>query len=399
MNFFELSQKLGQNIDRLKNGEPIQSLVQINSIEEYKELFGTNLSPSQRDAHSAQLANNHDALLNNDDPNGRMARLSNFIYGNGDLKSHDADAAGEIFPVRVDVISQAEMIVSEDKVFGPSAVPVVLNIGKMTFASGSITALNTILFVTTDMVTFQDASSGGKPYHFGILGTTGTPGADGANGTSLSTQASTGRDASAPTPGICTGAGCGGTGITGANGGDGNRGEGGGDGKPNLLANLTFRAINAPGGEKLVIYTCSGAADPGGRGGVGGFSQQGGNGGRGCDSGCEGTDGGSGKGGNGGNGGKGGDAVNGNDVFVNIPSSARSSIVTTSDIASYGRGGLGGLAGRGGACGSGGGGGKHSTSGPAGASGNDGTPGPSGKSGTRQGNPGLFHIAGSLPHR
>lgn len=377
--------------------DPVRTPVQVSSLDEYKALFAGDITDEQRDAHSGHLAEVHGAVLTGSGDDGRLARLSNFVYGAGELAPCDKAAAGRIFPVRAVAISVKDMTVTTDIVYGPAGAPVLLNVGMLTFAGGSITALNTVLTINARTVTFREGG-GTKPYHIGIFGTDGMAGADGARGDTPSSQAAPGKDVQPSSPGICSGVGPGGTGSNGANGGDGQDGNVGGIGRPSLQANLTFSSFENPNGEKLVVFTRSGAGGAGGRGGDGGAGQQGGNGGCGCDSGCEGTDGGSGahggNGGEGGNGGQGGNAVDGGDVFVKVPAAAVSSVVRVADIAHAGTGGTGGLGGAGGRGGNGGNGGKHSANGAGGPRGNDGKPGQPGKTGTRQGNPGNIYVSG-----
>ena len=37
--YLDRAVKFGQNLDRLKNGEPVQTLLQINTLEEFRYLF------------------------------------------------------------------------------------------------------------------------------------------------------------------------------------------------------------------------------------------------------------------------------------------------------------------------------------------------------------------------
>ncbi|AMW34554.1 hypothetical protein HEQ62_09360 [Haematospirillum jordaniae] len=377
------------------NDESLQTLVQVASLEEYKTLFAGDLTDVQREAHTQHLSCQHGNALDGTDDNGCLARLSNFVYGAGKLAPHDKAFAKKIFPVQASKIAVEDMTVTTDIVYGPAAAPVLLNVGTLTFAGGSITALNTVLTINARKVAFR-RGTGTKPYHIGILGTDGVTGMDGAHGDTPSNQAASGKDVQPASPGICTGVGPGGLGSNGSNGGDGQDGNIGGTGRPSLQANVTFYEFDNPAGEKLVVFTRSGAGGAGGRGGDGGAGQQGGNGGCGCDSGCEGTDGGDGgrggNGGDGGNGGQGGNAVDGGDVFIKVPAEAVSSVVRIADLAHVGIGGAGGLGGAGGRAGNGGAGGKHSSKGAGGARGNNGKPGQPGKEGIRQGNPGNIYI-------
>lgn len=397
MSYLKLAEKLGQSVERLKAGEVIRTSVRVNSLAEFKELFGANLDTHQREAHSRDLAAQHKEALASQAPEHLMLRLGDYVHGSGELSASDAAAASRMFPITVHVESGADYVLRTDVTYGPSAPPVLLNYGTLTFAGGSITTLNTVLTLNADTITFTDAT-GNKNYQIGILGVDGDQGNTGAPGTSTPGQAATGKNSSPSSPGVCTGAGGGGTGATGANGGDGQTGGSGGTGKPSLQANITFNNFVNPNGERLVLYTRSGGGGKGGTGGRGGDGQQGGNGGHGCDSGCEGTDGG--KGGDGGIGGKGGDGglggngVNGNNIFVTGPAAALEFLVKTSDVAPYGQGGEPGLGGTGGVGGRGGRGGKHASNGGGGGSKSGGNPGAAGKPGTIQGNPGTFYFNG-----
>lgn len=396
--YLERARKLGQSIERLQAGESVRTHVQINSLAEFKDLFASHLTQDQRVRHSQDLAQRHADALAAGGNVVPMARFADHIYGTGDLSEQDAQLAGQIFPVNVLVLSQADLNVTSDITYGPSASPVVLNVGTLTFNGGSITTLNTVLGISADTIAFG-TTPGDKPYHIGFLGVSGAVGSAGTVGTAVNPQqAAAGSNAGPRSPGVCTGVGNGGAGSNGAVGNNGGPGATGNNGLPSLQGTLAVTSGFTPGSAQLVLFTQSGAGGQGGVGGAGGTGQQGGNGGSGCDSGCEGTDGGNagsgGAGGNGGDGGNGGNGVNGFNITVTVPSAFVKNVVSSSAVASYGQGGFGGGGGQGGAPGSVGKGGKGSSNGSTGTQGNQGSSGKGGTPGTQQGTPGQFFVSG-----
>jgi hypothetical protein len=396
--YLERARKLGQSEARLQAGEQVRTQVQINSLDEFKTLVAGHLTDDQRRRHSQDLEQRHAVGLSAAGNTFPQARFTDYVYGTAALSDQDRQLAETIFPVTLLVVSQADMMITRDILYGPSASPVMLNAGRLTFNGGSITAENTVLNVMADALAFGDIQ-GSKPYHIGLMGVDGAAGVNGAAGPAPNpAQAASGADATTRSPGICSGVGNGGDGSNGAMGANGGNGLTGNNGLPNLAGTLSFGSF-VTANAQLVLYTRSGQGGNGGAGGSGGSGQQGGNGGLGCDSGCEGTNGGKagngGNGGDGGEGGQGGNGVNGFNIMVTLPSDHVRSVVSSSAVAPYGQGGLAGVGGAGGTAGRPGKGGKGSSSGAAGTQGNPGASGKNGVVGTQQGTPGQFFISGS----
>jgi hypothetical protein len=394
--FLDLAQKLGQSVERLKAGEPVETVVRIHSVDEFKDIFAGNVTADQRDSFSKDMEIRHGESLQSSDP---MARLYHHVLGNAPLSLEDSNTASMMFPLDVTVFSVADMPVTTNITYGPSASPVVLNVGTLTFNGGSITTQNTVLTLNADTVAFG-TTPGTLPYHIGITGVNGAVGTAGSVGTAPNpAQAASGSNASARSPGVCTGVGNGGNGSAGATGHTGGNGLPGQNGLANQPATISIGSFSTTLPGKLVLYGVSGAGGAGGAGGTGGAGQQGGNGGNGCDSGCEGTDGGNagngGPGGMGGNGSNGGNGVNGFSTTVTVPAGAISNVLTSTAIAPVGQGGAAGSGGSGGGAGSKGSGGKGSSDGSAGTQGNPGGIGTVGTAGTQQGSAGQFYISAS----
>lgn len=394
--FLELAERLGQSTERLKAGEAVQTVVQINSLDEFKELFGDVVDGKQREEISKDHLLRHADGLKDSTP---FTRLIDHVYGTAALSAEDAAIVEQMLPIKVLVQSVTDMNVTKDMIYGPSASPVMLNVGTLTFNGGSIITENTVLTLKAETVAFG-ATPGARPYHIGILGVDGATGAKGSDGAGPNpSQANSGSNAHRRSPGVCTGVGDGGVGSNGADGNKGSDGGAGGDGKPNLPATITIGQFSASDPGDLVLYSRSGAGGAGGNGGQGGAGQKGGNGGNGCDSGCEGTDGGNsgngGKGGNGGNGGQGGNGVNGFNITVTVPDANLKNVQTSTEVAPYGQGGFKGAGGAGGDPGVKGKGGKGCSDGKAGVSGNQGDSGDAGKNGVQQGSPGQFYVNAS----
>ncbi|WP_156429638.1 hypothetical protein [Burkholderia sp. TSV86] len=394
MDFLDRAKLLGHDIACLKSGEVISSTVVINSIDDYRLLFGGETSEAARVDFSDALNALSEPITIKEIPRAALTRLTDYVYGNGTLSANDKALAESIFPIKINAVSAENIVISTDLTYGPSASPYMLNAGTLTFSGGAISLLNTVANITADRLVVK--VGGTKAYHVGILGSIGTTGATGAAGSSYSGPAANGKDKSAASPGICTGVGSGGDGDNGGDGGNGQPGGQGGNGLPSLSATISIKAFDSSSTSIFSVFTQSGTGGKGGTGGAGGMGQDGGRGGNGCDSGCEGTDGGrggrGGKGGNGGPGGVGGNGAAGMPITVNFPGASRQSLVTNAQPAPAGQGGTGGMAGAGGKGGAGGSGGKHSVNGSAGSPGISGSAGPSGTPGVLAGAPGQFII-------
>lgn len=386
MDYLDRAKLLGQDVDLLKKGQIIKSTYQVRSIEEFKAIFAAELSLVQRHALSQGLSG---VRWRPEQP--AMRRLMDWVFGEGDLSSADGVFAKQLFPLEITVVSGQNITYKTNESFGPNGAPVVVNADVLTFDGGSISLLNTVMTLNAATLVIT-SNQGTMPYHIGILGAPGSAGAPGTAGPAGSAGAP-GTNASAPTPGICTGASDGGPGGPGGPGQSGGTGGAGALGKPSQVANISITAFPNPDKASLVIYTQSGAGGPGGPGGTGGAGGAGGVGGNGCNSGAEGTDGGNGgtggNGGNGGMGGPGGNGANGNPIQLSFPGvnggQPNPFLVVQSSTALPGAGGPGGLPGQKGSGGGGGAGGHHKSDGSPGASGQDGSPGSPGQVGATSG--------------
>jgi len=377
---------MGHDIEALRNGETISSTVTVNSLEEFKLLFANELPQEYRDefakmATSTAAANYQSAAI------ASVANLTQHVYGNHLLSSEDLNFATQIFPLKVQATSAADLTINSDEQFGPNATPQAINAGTLKFSGGSLTAITTALSISADTLLVQ--SGGSKPYIIGIVGLAGVVGISGVDGAIYASAAANGTDANIPTPGICTGASDGGDATNGAKGNVGNPPVSPGqDGQSNLPATIAIKAVD-PSSAPLVIFSQGGVGGAGGTGGQGGQGQTGGNGGNGCDTGCEGTNGGNGgnggDGGDGGVGGNGGNGVSGPPISVIFPSASQSLLTlvpTAAPPGAAGSGGGGGAAGVAGACGSGG---KNKHNGNDGGGGSAGSAGKNGSPGANTG--------------
>ena len=134
--FFQIARKLGQSVDRLQAGETVQTIVQIKSLDEFKEIFAHGLSEEQRAAISQDLAERHAAALADGPEAHPLVRLVNHMMGNAPLDDATASYVASNFPLKVTVVSDPNMDVTTDITYGPSASPVVLNVGTLTFNGG-----------------------------------------------------------------------------------------------------------------------------------------------------------------------------------------------------------------------------------------------------------------------
>src|SRR6185369_2162583 len=133
--FLALARKLGQSEERLQAGERVHTQVQVRSLEEFRDLFAGDLSDEQRSANSKDLAVRHQSALSSDNP---LGRLIDHVSGGALLTADDAQAVRKMFPLTVTAVSQADMPVTTNITYGPSASPVLLNVGTLTFNGGSI---------------------------------------------------------------------------------------------------------------------------------------------------------------------------------------------------------------------------------------------------------------------
>ncbi|MCL7928525.1 hypothetical protein [Halomonas llamarensis] len=387
--YLKRAAKLGQDVEALKAGHTLEGTATIHSIEDFKELMSDGLTDDHRQCFSGLSSGEAPA----DD--AMIDALADYVYGTKDLSPEAKSHAEKLFPVTVAVTSGESVTIESDQEYGPSGPPKLINAGTLTFDGGSITAVTTSLTISADKL--KIVKSGTKSYTVGVLGKQGADGDDCPPSPAYDKPAPRGKDASAPSPGICTGADNGGTGDPGKQGQGGDKGKDGEDGHTNLPASITIRSMDATSPSPFVIYTRSGGGGDGGKGGKGGPGQDGGKGGKGCDSGCEGTDGGDGgkggNGGNGGNGGPGGNGVSGTQISVTFPRAQQSLLQTITDTAKPGEGGERGASGKAGVGGKGGEGGKHKTNGQHGQSGDHGDHGTPGTSGTKTGAAGNINVS------
>lgn len=382
MDFWDAAERLGHDQQALEASKTVRSVATINSLDEFKELFAGQIPDDHRQAFDAGAAETDDG--------SHTIAIARSVYGTQKLSADSRAFADMLFPVKVNAVSGTTVTITDDEVQGPSGPPWLINAQELVFDGGSVTAITTALTIRADVLTVVKPSA--KPYTVAILGNDGAPGNPGPAGPPYNAPAQAGSNASAPTPGICTGASDGGKGGDGGPGNPGGNAQRGNDGAPNLPASITIKAVSPQNQGIFAVYTRSGAGGNGGAGGAGGRGQDGGRGGNGCDSGCEGTDGGNGgtagKGGDGGIGGDGGNGVNGNSISLVFPSEAKQFLSKSSDVAPPGKGGAPGAAGKAGSPGGGGSGGKHKSDGQAGSGASDGKQGQPGNDSKKSGAPG-----------
>jgi len=379
----EVVELLGLDSGTLENGEIIDTTVHISDVATLRQLFGGSLTDEQRSQFTGGTASS--------DEHPQMSALIDHVFGSGELSDETRTYAGQVFPVQVRLMAGGTVTIDTDLTVGPLAQPYAIIADNLIFAGGSLTMLATSLTIQAGQVSVKSGSAG-KPYHLGILGVDGTQPQQASAGTAYTQPAAAGSNASAPTPGICTGASNGGNGTNGSKGNTGSNGQNGNAGSASYPASITISKFDPASTGVLVLQTQSGAGGTGGQGGDGGTGQDGGSGGSGCDSGCEGTDGGNGgnagPGGDGGPGGNGTDGINGYPINISFPLASKNMLQTVSLAAPPGGKGVGGNPGGPGNPGGGGSGGKHKSDGQAGSGSGKGQPGADGSAGTNTGAPG-----------
>ena len=369
----------------------ITATVKITSVEDFRVLFSGGLTDTQRTnfaKHIPSTAGQENKIYNLD----FLEQIVSHVYANTELRSAEAQKfVDEAFPIEIDVLTGENVTISSDMLIGPGARPYLINADTLTIDGGSLTVTSTALTIRANKLVFTQNQKSAKSYHIGILGQTGMNGSKGPDGMPYDSPAQAGSSASAPTPGICSGASNGDGGLAGSSGAEGGSGQNGKDGLANLPANISIAALDESA-EGFVIFTQSGMGGDGGDGGTGGSGQIGGHGGQGCNSGCEGTDGGNGgaggNGGVGGNGGNGGSGADGNPIVITFPTAGKGKLNVISMDAKPGTGGRKGVGGSGGRGGFAGSGGKHKSGGASGSQGKFGADGKAGPIGQHDGSPG-----------
>lgn len=389
MSVLDIAKQLGQDVEALKRGETLHSTILVNSLDEFRELFGGGLTDDQR----AAFSKGSEGVQPDQAPG--ITELVHHTFGSGPLTAVGAGQAEATFPAKVQVMMAQDVLINSDLVVGPNAAPYAVLADTLTFKGGSLTVLATALTIKANTLSIATGTSK-NPYHVGIFGVAGQPGTKGPDGPPYSQPAQGGSNSSAPTPGICTGASDGGNGNPGAKGQVGSPGGPGNPGTASLPATLQIAAYDPASVSAFIVQTQSGAGGAGGLGGNGGRGQDGGRGGNGCDSGCEGTDGGNGgaagAGGDGGPGGNGANGTNGYPISISFPNSAKTYLQTVTLPAPPGAGGAGGSGGPAGNPGGGGSGGKHKSDGQSGSGASNGATGAAGTPGASSGAPGAITV-------
>jgi hypothetical protein len=389
-NFLKRAAELGQDAQKLKNGQTIDQIIKVDSLTKLKSLLNDG-SPAKVSKTKPTIAAKNASL-------SIAEKVHDHIFFDSPLTDSDMTHLKSIFPVDVRTISAENKTLQPGEVWdlGTSTNPVIVNLGTLTMQPGSsIKIANAVIDMVVDTLVMNSGSLT-APYDLGIFGVTGIkpPQAEPIK------DADNGAEGSGGTcgPGGGVPGDNGGTGKTGQTGYDGNTGIVGGNGFPSLTSIIKLGNITG----NFRISTCSGNGGQGGQGGVGGNGGVGGKGGKGATCGCTNTNGGAGgnggNSGNGGIGGKGGDATDGNNIYVIIPKGQTGKIIQINATANGGAGGIGGPAGKPGAKGVGGKGGGASgcPSGSTGSNGKDGQntgiTGSNGTTSTKTGAPGTFYI-------
>jgi hypothetical protein len=397
----EIAGKLGHDVTSLRAGQEIRSTVQVNSLDELKQLFDHGEAPEQRATVAQTIGADRPehADPENDSLDAVTHRVEAHVLGDAPISDADRQRVAAAFPMHVTAISAPDKTLGPGEVWdlGTSTSAVTVNLGTLTMQPGSaIKIQNTVLSFTVATLVRNAGTGGAANYDIGIFGATGGTGTAG-------TQGGAGGPGGTGNPGTCQSGGgisgndggVGGVGSAGATGGVGGVGN---DGLPALSATIKVGSLTGSAGQ-LVVATQSGTGGYGGPGGTGGAGGSGGHGGDGANCGCEGTNGGSGgqggHGGAGGTGGTGGSGVSGSNVYVTVPSGQTNMIVRVRNPAPSGPGGTGGAGGGQGTGGSGGSAGKHQSSGGSGSAGSPGAQGNPGPAGAQSGAPGLIYVNGS----
>nr|WP_011264510.1 hypothetical protein [Leptospirillum ferrooxidans]AAX36053.1 ORF289 [Leptospirillum ferrooxidans] len=285
MNFIDRTKLLGHDTSNLKDGETISSTVVVKSIDDFRELFGSDVGDAARADISNALKEQKEPGATRMLPQVGWTRLIDYVYGNGTLSHNDKLLADSIFPIKITAVSANNLTIDTDEPYGPSAPPLLINVGTLTFDGGSISLLNTVGRIAADTLVVK--KGGKKSYHVGIFGSKVEEGKkypyDGEDGKTGSdpdpTAAGPGADKSPSSSGVCTGVGPGGDGKNGQDGVTGGDGGNGGDGLVSLSASITIKAFDSSSSTSIfAVQTQSGAGGNGGNGGAGGNGQDGGRG-------------------------------------------------------------------------------------------------------------------------
>ena len=133
--FLQRAQLLGHDPQRLKSGEVVSGPVYVNSLADFKGLFTAHMPQQFRTQHSLHARSKRsDPRLS--DTEHLMHRLSDHVFGNAPLSHEDAAHIADTLPITVHAMSALDHVVDTDEVYGPSAAPVFLNFGTLTFKEG-----------------------------------------------------------------------------------------------------------------------------------------------------------------------------------------------------------------------------------------------------------------------
>lgn len=381
MNYLERAEKLGQDVEAIKNGKIVTSEINVHSLAEFRAIFAEGRTDAQRDAYQQNRPSASDSGI---DPN--LVLVMDYVYGHQEKTLEVEEVARLLFPLPILVTSGTTMPIDTDTVIGPQAQPYGINVGTLIFDGGSLTINSTVSTIIADnlQIVSDPATPSNNPYHIAIVGNPGAVASQPADQPAYPGTGEPGASGGDPVWGTCNSGGIGARGSQGVTGYPGTPGNNGGAGVANMTSTINIQAFDPSNTTAFVVLGYSGAGGAGSKGGKGGQGQQGGTGGHGCSSGCEGSDGGiggqGGIGGIGGTGGDGGNAAAGMPVSISFPSSSSTFLKIQASSVNAGAAGVGGDGGDGGDGGAGGVGGKHSHDGavggggPLGGTGAGGTP-------------------------
>jgi len=128
MNFIDRTKLLGHDTTNLKDGETISSTVVVNSIEDFRTLFGSDADDAARAAFSAAMNEQLEPVAIRMIPQAALTRFIDYVYGNGHLSHNDKLLADSIFPIKITAVSAKTLTITTDEEYGPSAPPYLLNV-------------------------------------------------------------------------------------------------------------------------------------------------------------------------------------------------------------------------------------------------------------------------------
>jgi len=186
--FLALASRLGHDVEKLKAGESVESVVTVRDVDELRKLLHDGLSREARSEKGEDIRRRLGPLMSTSAqgaPNGLQRRVEAYVFADEPLSSEDRQLLGNVFPMPLVTVSYPDKTLAAGEVWdlGTSGPTQVVNINTLTMESGSsIVVHNTVLSLFAQTLVRNGGGSPGANYDIGIFGRTGPSGAVGSVG-------------------------------------------------------------------------------------------------------------------------------------------------------------------------------------------------------------------------